>query len=428
MCGIAGFIGQPKKPKASYELITALFDNLEVRGTDASGFWATEVSNKHNDNKGGVIYHKEPIKSSEFIKKDQWTSLKKRRLDLVIAHARATSKGGGHASINTNNHPFVSSDKRIALAHNGTLEEATFLKDKYETISDTDSEFLLRIYEHGLDREYYTIDGVPNEVAQKVNGIKDIWSYVSTGAMAVSIGERTDDHSRSLILFRNEKRPLWLADMRKTLGQVFFFSSPDIWYRSIASDDDLKKLCWGSQKLMELPPFQIWHMSIDKEDTVITDENLFKMGVNVTATNKEFQKGEYCEVKDGNAEFPVVTVINDIPRRHHAAFQRQPQASVQCRSFPTSNVLGYRPDTTAKKSGRMESEEWEDGVWDDHNPRNDHESICNEITRLTNQIETEASNLAIEGSLSPSDYESLLESLAQTKLDLEGTLRILRRS
>jgi glucosamine 6-phosphate synthetase-like amidotransferase/phosphosugar isomerase protein len=440
MCGIAGFIGQSKKPKASYELMTALFDNLEVRGIDASGFWATEVSNKHNNNKGGVIYHKEPIKSSEFIKKEEWASLRKRKLDLIIAHARATSKGSGHASDNTNNHPFVSSDRKIALAHNGTLEEAGFLKEKYEILSDTDSELLLRIYEHGLDKPYYSIEGVPNDIAKKVNGIKDIWSYVSTGAMAVAIGERIDDHTRGLFLFRNEKRPMWLADMRKNLGQVFFFSSPDIWYRSIASDDDLKNLCWGSQKLMELPPFQVWHMSIDKEDTVITDESLFKMGVNVTATNREFQKGEYCEVKDGSAEFPVMSPINDNrqSRLHgQGSIQIQHNDSGGNRNFPVSNVLGYKPenkvchrsDTTPTKNSRMKSDSWEDNIWDDrHNPRNDHETICTEIASIANRIETETSNLAMEGSISPSDYESLLESLSQTKLDLEGTLRILRHS
>ena len=61
MCGLAGYIGSSKKPKISYELATALFDSLEIRGMDASGIWGTEPGN------GSIIYHKEPVNSSRFI-------------------------------------------------------------------------------------------------------------------------------------------------------------------------------------------------------------------------------------------------------------------------------------------------------------------------------------------------------------------------
>ena len=126
MCGIAGFIGLSKKPKASYEIMTSLFDFLEIRGIDASGVWATEVGDD-----GRVYYQKESIKSSQFVTKKFWKDLQSVKLNLLIAHARATSKGGGHAFVNSNNHPFVSLDRRIGMVHNGTLDEAAFLNKKY---------------------------------------------------------------------------------------------------------------------------------------------------------------------------------------------------------------------------------------------------------------------------------------------------------
>ena len=63
---------------------------------DAAGVWGTEVGD------GRVIYHKEPIRSSEFIQKDFWNSLRTIKMDLMLVHARATSTGNGHAKSNNN--------------------------------------------------------------------------------------------------------------------------------------------------------------------------------------------------------------------------------------------------------------------------------------------------------------------------------------
>jgi predicted glutamine amidotransferase len=408
MCGIAGYIGRSKKPKATFELITNLFDHLESRGTDASGLWGTEIGGDQ------IIYHKEPVRSSQFIKKDFWNQLKKLKMDMLLIHARAASKGGGNPGVNSNNHPFVSTDRRIGMVHNGTVDEAEFLKDKYQILSDTDSEFLLRMYEAGLENDYYTIDGVPDEVAWRVNAIKEIWSVISTGAMAVALGEMIDDHMRGLFLFRNEKRPIWLADLRHILGQVFFFSSPDIWYRAIAANDQLKKLCWGSQKLIELPPYQVWYMQIDKEDHTVTEENLFKLDVNVSTHGKDWQKGNYCEVKKNDIEVKVLTQMKE----------DELVEPVQAQIVPLGGIISKKQWGNSTRPQLREGFHFEEPF----QSRNDHESLCEEISRLANTIYASATNMAMEGSMNPNDYQSLLESLEQTKHDLEGTLRILERS
>ena len=126
MCGLAGYIGSSKKPKISYGLATALFENLEIRGMDAAGIWGTEQGN------GSIIYHKEPVNSSRFIKNEIWDNVKKLKPDLLLLHARYTSSGVGHARHNKNNHPFVSTDKTVAMVHNGIIQEACCLKEKYE--------------------------------------------------------------------------------------------------------------------------------------------------------------------------------------------------------------------------------------------------------------------------------------------------------
>jgi glucosamine 6-phosphate synthetase-like amidotransferase/phosphosugar isomerase protein len=395
MCGIAGFIGQSHKPKVSYELITQLFDFLEIRGVDAAGAWGTEIGD------GRIVYHKDSIRSSEFIKTDFWKDLRTIKLDMLIVHARATSRGGGHASKNSNNHPFVSQDYRIGMVHNGTIEEASFLKERYQTFSETDSECLLRIFEHGMDDDFDEIEGVPSDIANRMSGIKKIWSYISTGAMAVALGERISAHRRELCLFRNDKRPLWLADLRSVLGQVFFFSSPEIWYRAIAGNDNLKKTLANSQKLIEIPADQAWFLGIDNETTTVTENSLFKFKLNAKTTGTEFVAGELRKIKSPVVELDVLTPLD--------AEDELPVLSTS--EEYTSDDFEYDHFIDSPRNNEEVQE---------------HEEICCEIERTITDISVAATNLCFERSMSPSDYNQLIDFLAQILMDAKGTLQILR--
>ncbi len=226
----------------------------------------------------------------------------------MIVHARAASNGPTHALDNKNNHPFTSSNFRLGLAHNGSIgEEAQFLKNKYQILSDTDSEFLLRIYENSLeDNCYYNIDNVPLHLSHKITGILDIWSIIKSGSMSVALGERLEQNSRDLFLFRNEKRPLWIADLRKTLGQIFFFSTPDIWIDALSDNSDLKNLCWGSQKIIKVPHSEIWHMQIDSSNPIVNKNNFFRFKVNVNQKIDEISD-EYVPVKEQPIDLGLIT-------------------------------------------------------------------------------------------------------------------------
>lgn len=401
MCGIAGYIGQSKKPKVTYELITHLFDYLEMRGTDAAGVWGTEQGKD-----GCVIYHKEPIKSSEFIKKDFWKQLRKMKTNMLLVHARATSRGNGHARHNQNNHPFVSSDKRIGMIHNGTIEEASFLKEKYQILSSTDSEVLLRMYEHGLEETALEIkdgNGVAPDIAERMNGVKDIWSVISKGAMAVAFGERIDDHTRYLFLFRNSQRPLWIADLRDVLGQVFFFSSPEIWYRAVASSDNLKDVCSGTEKLIEVPTKQVWFFKIDERNPSMNGSSeFFRFNMEVSDKGEKWKSDGLKVVKAPKHDLDVLTHLDDY---EELATDTQPSRSLV--QYDPDNYDEPFPGAELSCQGGTE-----------------HENVCKQITDLANSIEISANNSVMEGSMNPHDYMELLEMLEQIRTDLEGTLRI----
>lgn len=395
MCGIAGYVGLSQKYRVSYELITSLFECSELRGIDASGVWGTDIEEK-------VVYHKLPIRSGQFVKTRFWHDVRKMRTDLLLVHARAASKGSEHARINANNHPFVSSDKQIGMIHNGCIDEAEFLKEKYEVCTDTDSEVLLRMYEHGSGSEIV--------FENRLNGIKDVWATVSEGAMAVAVGERFNKDCKTLFLFRNEKRPLWIADLRSTLGQVFFFSSLDVWYRALNQASQGVKDAVENQPLIEIPTKEIWNFSI-----ISSELSWRKYDVKIEDNGKLWKhEGEKLKIKDNKGICEVVTnlkeqdVVDSPPPLVVIPEPIKPELEVMAVIDRQNNECnGYSDDDPA------------------HMYIGQHDLICERIAQLARDIDVATSNSCMENTMSPSEYQGLIESLEQTKLDLEGTLEII---
>ncbi len=263
MCGIAGYIGKSKNKDLTFELLTNLFQRLDSRGIDASGYWMSEAGSD-----GSVHTHKQPGKSSEFVNSSIWKNIRNYDFNLALVHARGASKGSGSPLVNKNNHPFVSKKNNIAIVHNGKIDgdEYDSLLKKYEVGSQCDSEILLRIFEQA--KHQYSENFLKEYVGDilepsRMAGIKDIFSYINEGHMAVAIGEYKNNNSRNLWLFRNEHRPLWIADTRKQLGQIFFFSDPNFW---ISSTNQLNEKNLKHAKLIEIVNNEIWHFSIDEEN------------------------------------------------------------------------------------------------------------------------------------------------------------------
>lgn len=133
MCGIVGYIG---KNRAESVMIDGL-KRLEYRGYDSSGL-AIYRANKIDQTKriGRVANLEHAIKQSS--NPDG---------NLGISHTRWATHGG---VTQANAHPHTSSDGKIALVHNGVLDnyqslKKSLVKKNYQFESETDSEVLCNL-------------------------------------------------------------------------------------------------------------------------------------------------------------------------------------------------------------------------------------------------------------------------------------------
>lgn len=223
MCGVAGLIGQSKNLSVSYKICTNLFQELEIRGKDASGFWAVNYLYQ-------TLTFKTTVNSSHLVERPEWEQLKYFDPELLLIHARAASIGGHFIK---NSHPFVSQDQNLAIIHNGRLPEFKKLKKLYKRYSDCDSELILRMIE---------------DQPSVLSGIQQILK-LKKAEMAFAVGDIRDS-KQHLWLYRNRHRPLHLIDV-KELGQIFFCSTSKIW-KDAVQDFDLE------YEISEIPPGEIW--------------------------------------------------------------------------------------------------------------------------------------------------------------------------
>jgi len=239
ICGIAGVIGSSKDPELSFEIISNVFRELEVRGVDAAGFWGANEANE-------ITCYKEPIRSSELVRKKVWKDLIPFNPNLLLLHARQASIGEPRK--NVNNHPFTNYDQTLCLIHNGRIPEFNILKKTFHVTSECDSEVLLRIIEACEDQKLEELDA---DIANRTLGIGDVFSLINHGHMAVALGEiRFRD--RRLWLFRNCHRSLYLIDLQDYLGQTFFCSTAGIWEEATSS-------LVSRQRIIDIPTNEIWY-------------------------------------------------------------------------------------------------------------------------------------------------------------------------
>ena len=466
MCGICGYIGQSTNADLTYELITQLFVKTEVRGKDASGFWGTEPED------GRIIYHKEPIKSSEFVKKKIWRKVKRINPDLLLVHARLASPGVGLPSVNKNNHPFVSEDGSIGLIHNGKVPypEYTALKDDYEVRGACDSEILLRLFEKEAEKSSN------GEAGTRLEGIKKIWSFMGEGKMVVAIGERLEHGQRRLWFFRNKHRTLWLADLREVCGQVFFFSTVSIWHEAVNTCGEFFPYLM-SVKLIEVPTEQVWRMETSPEHPVVDDKNLHRSKVALSNHSKIWvPSGVRRPIQETEVVSEMVTKLgkDEEPLKQKTGTHVQANASYDYSHAggiapkPTTNPYGgisshpdaypsddhsdaalgfddptplgpvYPGDDDILSIDDTELEELPIGSVDtppfQYDPTDQRESItqvsevCTKAKSQIEDIQTMTENLIMEGSISNSDFNELIMSIEQLALELEGTLTLLGKT
>lgn len=133
MCGIVAYIGN----KEAFPILIKGLERLEYRGYDSAGVALLN---------GDIRIYKKAGKVQEL--KD-FASQKDTTSNIGIGHTRWATHGEPNE---VNAHPHYSSDQRIALIHNGIIENYAILKEElkkrgHEFHSDTDTEVLVHLIE-----------------------------------------------------------------------------------------------------------------------------------------------------------------------------------------------------------------------------------------------------------------------------------------
>lgn len=246
MCGISGFIGSSKNIDISFNILTNLFNNLQQRGVDASGYYACSDNN--------IYYYKQKGCSKEIIDSPQWKDFKNLDFNAFILHTRRTSFNSGSSDNNENNHPFVTEDKLTALIHNGIIDKNDYnkLKSFLETKTECDSEILLRFLCRKIfdDKNYFS---------SRINSINELLFFIKNSEYAFAFVDLINNIP-NLWLVKNDKRPLFLIDLTKSLNQYFFVSTIEIWQDSISNIKNINKTI-GNYNIIKLPNFSIINIS-----------------------------------------------------------------------------------------------------------------------------------------------------------------------
>ncbi len=144
MCGIVGYVG----PQAAVEVVVEGLRRLEYRGYDSAGVAVVYEADGHGElalaKKAGKLANLEKVLADEPLP----------TAHLGIGHTRWATHG---APTDRNAHPHRSADGRVALVHNGIIENYRALRaeladDGIPVISETDTEIVAQL----LGRELAT--------------------------------------------------------------------------------------------------------------------------------------------------------------------------------------------------------------------------------------------------------------------------------
>jgi glucosamine--fructose-6-phosphate aminotransferase (isomerizing) len=152
MCGIVGYVGQ----KQALEIVVAGLRRLEYRGYDSAGVAVISAGALSVRKKAGKLANLESLLGSDPLP-DSTTG---------IGHTRWATHGG---PTDANAHPHVSEDGRVAVIHNGIIENFAELREELTTAgvrlsSETDTE----VVAHLLSAEIPAADGDLAEAMRRV--------------------------------------------------------------------------------------------------------------------------------------------------------------------------------------------------------------------------------------------------------------------
>tara|TARA_Y100000385_G_scaffold291915_1_gene373953 strand:- start:4965 stop:6806 length:1842 start_codon:yes stop_codon:yes gene_type:complete len=140
MCGIVGYIGE----KEAYPILVSGLKRLEYRGYDSAGISLLHPS-------GIKIYKKQ----GKVVEMERSVPENIENANLGIGHTRWATHGVPN---DKNSHPHYSQSKKIAIIHNGIIENYASIKEGliqrgYTFKSDTDTEVLVNLIEDVMVQE-----------------------------------------------------------------------------------------------------------------------------------------------------------------------------------------------------------------------------------------------------------------------------------
>jgi glutamine---fructose-6-phosphate transaminase (isomerizing) len=133
MCGIVGYVGG----KSALDVVVEGLRRLEYRGYDSAGLAIVADETLCVAKKAGKLGNLEKLLAEEQLPPSS----------LAIGHTRWATHG---APNDVNAHPHISSDGRIALVHNGIIENYVTLRDELKEAginceSETDTEIVAQL-------------------------------------------------------------------------------------------------------------------------------------------------------------------------------------------------------------------------------------------------------------------------------------------
>lgn len=158
MCGIVGYIGF----REAYPILIKGLKRLEYRGYDSAG-----VALVNGNGTMSVYKEKGKVKNLEAIVADKDSAG-----IMGIAHTRWATHGEPSA---VNAHPHTSQNGRLALVHNGIIENYSSLKDLlekegYRFNSSTDTEILVQLISFIQEKQGKDLEGAVLEALHRVVG------------------------------------------------------------------------------------------------------------------------------------------------------------------------------------------------------------------------------------------------------------------
>ncbi len=262
MCGIVGYIGT----RDAKEVLLEGLARLEYRGYDSAGVALIDTDN--------TLFVEKQVGKIAVLRNAVFRRFHNKCFSIGIGHTRWATHGG---VTQENAHPHVSASGRIALVHNGIIEnymalKQYLLKEGYTFASETDTEVLVHLIE-----DFYKREGNRNLQSAVMEALKLVEGTYGIAVISV-------DEPYKIVAARNGS-PLVIG-----IGEKEMFVASDVnallaYTRHVIYLEDKELVVLKSEKYKA---YDLDYQRIDKEVVKVEwDINAIELGKHETYMEKE---------------------------------------------------------------------------------------------------------------------------------------------